>query len=195
MPVPFEDQESVLKDVTERFEKLKIPYMLSGSMAMVSYAMMRMTNDIDIVIEAKSEDAEKIIREFEPDYYVPQNRVKDAVYRGSMFNLLHQEKIVKVDCVLRKDDEFQKLAFSNRRKVRFTDFDVWTISRDDLILSKLNWARKSRSEMQMRDVASIIRNGYDKEYVEFWAEKLGVNDLLDECRKLLEINYADGHDS
>lgn len=195
MPVPFEDQESVLKDVTERFEKLKIPYMLSGSMAMVSYAMMRMTNDIDIVIEAKSEDAEKIIKEFEPDYYVPQNRVKDAIYRGNMFNLLHQEKIVKIDCVLRKDDEFQILAFSNRKKIKFTDFDIWTISREDLILSKLNWAKKSRSEMQMRDVASIIRNGYDKEYVEVWAEKLGVKDLLDDCYKLLEINYVDGHDS
>lgn len=195
MAVPFEDQESVLKDVTERFEKLQIPYMLSGSMAMVSYAMMRMTNDIDIVIEAKSEDAEKIIKEFEPDYYVPQNRVKDAISRKNMFNLLHQTKIVKIDCVLRKDDEFQKLAFSNRRKIRFTDFDIWTISRDDLILSKLNWAKKSRSEMQMRDVANIIRNGYDKEYVELWAEKLGVKDLLEECRKLLEINYVDGHDS
>lgn len=195
MSVPFEDQESVLKDVTERFEKLDIPYMLSGSMAMVSYAMMRMTNDIDIVIEAKSEDAEKIIREFEIDYYVPQNRVKDAINRRNMFNLLHQTKIVKIDCVLRKDKEFQKLAFSNRKKIRFTDFDIWTISRDDLILSKLNWAKKSRSEMQMRDVASIIRNGYDKEYVELWAEKLGVKDLLEECRKLLEINYVDGHDS
>ncbi|HQU86470.1 MAG TPA: hypothetical protein PKY59_25290 [Pyrinomonadaceae bacterium] len=195
MAVSFEDQEFVLKDVTERFEKLKIPYMLSGSMAMVSYAMMRMTNDIDIVIEAKSTDAEKIIKEFEPDYYVPQNRVKDAIYRGNMFNLLHQEKIVKIDCVLRKDNEFQKLAFSNRKKIRFTDFDIWTISRDDLILSKLNWAKKSRSEMQMRDVANIIRNGYNKEYIEFWAEKLGVKDLLEECYKLLEINYVDGHDS
>ena len=195
MPVPFEDQKSVLKDVTERFEKLEIPYMLSGSMAMISYAMMRMTNDIDIVIEAKSEDTDKIIREFEAEYYVPQNRVKDAIYRQNMFNLLHQTKIVKIDCVLRKDSEFQKLAFSNRRKIKFTEFDVWTISRDDLVLSKLNWAKKSRSEMQMRDVASIIRNGYDKEYVELWAEKLGVTDLLEECRKLLEINYVDGHDS
>jgi hypothetical protein len=195
MAVPFEDQESVLKDVTERFEKLEIPYMLSGSMAMVSYAMMRMTNDIDIVIEAKSEDAEKIIKEFEPDYYVPQNRVQDAINRRNMFNLLHQTKIVKIDCVLRKDDEFQKLAFLNRKKIRFTDFDIWTIRRDDLILSKLNWAKKSRSEVQMRDVANIIRNGYDKEYVELWAEKLGVKDLLEECLKLLEINYVDGHDS
>ncbi|HMS38704.1 MAG TPA: hypothetical protein PKE69_00520 [Pyrinomonadaceae bacterium] len=195
MAVPFEDQKDVLKDVTERLDKLEIPYMLSGSMAMISYAMMRMTNDIDIVIEAKIEDAEKIIEEFEPDYYVPQNRVRDAISQKFMFNLLHSTKIVKVDCVLRKDDEFQKLAFSNRKKVTFSDFDVWTISRDDLILSKLNWAKTTKSEMQMRDIASIIRNGYDEEYVNFWAEKLGVKDLLADCIELLGKNYVDGYDS
>jgi hypothetical protein len=195
MAVPFEDQEAVLKDVTDRFDKLEIPYMLSGSMAMVSYAMMRMTNDIDIVIEAKMEDAEKIIEEFKSDYYIPQDRIRGAISRKFMFNLLHSTKIVKVDCVLRKDDEFQKLAFSNRKKTLFTTFDVWTISRDDLILSKLNWAKKTRSEMQMRDVASIIRNGYDEEYVNFWAEKLGTKDLLKDCIELLNKNYVDGYDS
>lgn len=195
MAVPFEDQEAVLKDVTDRLEKLEIPYMLSGSMAMISYAMMRMTNDIDLVIEAKAEDAERIIKEFEPDYYVPQGRVRDAISRKSMFNLLHSTKIVKVDCVLKKDDEFQRLAFSNRKKILFTTFDVWTISREDLILSKLNWAKKTGSEMQMRDIASIIRNGYDEKYVDYWAEKLGTTALLKDCIELLDKNYVDGHDS
>ena len=191
----FEDQERVLKDCTGRFEMLGIPYMLTGSMAMIEYAMMRMTNDIDIVIEVTYSDAEKIIKTFEPDYYVPHGRVRDAISRKFMFNLLHQETLVKVDCVMRKDNEFQKLAFSHRRKINFSGFDIWIISREDLILSKLNWAKTSRSEMQMRDVASIIRNGFDEKYVEEWAQKLGVKDLLQECRELLEKNYVDGYDS
>lgn len=195
MAALFEDQEEILKDVTERLDRLEIPYMLTGSMAMICYAMMRMTNDIDIIIEIKSKDAEKFIKEFETDYYVSPNRVRDSISRKSMFNILHSQKIVKVDCVVRKDDEFQKLAFSNRKKIQFTDFDVWTISREDLILSKMNWAKISKSEMQMRDVASILRNGYDKEYVDFWAEKLGTQDLLKECFVLLEKNYVDGYDS
>lgn len=191
----YEDQEEVLKDFTERLEKLGIAYMLTGSMAMISYAMMRMTNDIDIVMEVSYNDAEKIIREFEPDYYVPQGRVRDAISRKFMFNLLHQTTLVKIDCVIRKDDEFQKIAFSHRRRVNFSGFEVWIISKEDLILSKLNWAKKTRSEMQMRDVAGIIRNGYDVDYVEDWAKKLSIEDLLKECRELLEKNYVDGHDS
>ena len=190
----FEDQESVLKDFTERLDKLGIDYMLTGSMAMIIYAMMRMTNDIDIVMELSYQDADKIIKEFEGDYYVPRGRVRDSISRKFMFNLLHQQTLVKIDCVVRKDTEFQKEAFTNRKKVRYTDFEIWTIRREDLILSKLHWAKTSKSEMQMRDVASIIRNGYDEKYVEDWAKKLGVEDMLEECRELLENNYVDRHD-
>ena len=72
----------VPRDCTERFERLGIAYMLTDSMAMVNYAMMRMTADIDIVIEAAAaDDAGKIIAEFEPDYYVPHGRVRDAISR------------------------------------------------------------------------------------------------------------------
>jgi hypothetical protein len=34
----YEDQERILKDCTERFERLGIAYMLTGSMAMVANA-------------------------------------------------------------------------------------------------------------------------------------------------------------
>jgi hypothetical protein len=87
-----------------------------------------------------------------------------------------------------KDTEFQKEAFSNRKKIKFAGFDIWIIDRDDLILSKLNWAKDSKSEMQLRDVTSILRNGYDKKYVEHWARKLGVEDLLKEALKKLNEN-------
>lgn len=193
--VPFEDQERILKDCIERFERLGIAYMLTGSMAMTEYAMMRMTNDIDIVLEVDSSDATRIIDEFEPDYYVPHGRVHDAISRKFMFNLLHQETLVKIDCVMRKDDEFQKVAFSHRRKINFSGFDVWIIGKEDLILSKLKWAKNSRSEMQMRDVASMIRNGYDEDYVRTWAKKLDIEDILEDCIILLGENYVEGYDS
>jgi hypothetical protein len=184
----FEDQKMVLRDSTERFERLGIAYMLTGSMAMVNYAMMRLTADIDIVIEVASGDAEKIITGFEPDYYVPHGRVKDAILRRFMFNLLHQEKLVKIDCVVRKETEFQKTAFSNRKKIRFADFDVWIIGKEDLILSKLNWAKDTRSEMQIRDAANILRNGFDENYIKHWAKELGIKDLFAEALAKIKEN-------
>jgi hypothetical protein len=191
-----EEQNNVLKDCSERLDTLGIPYMLTGSMALIHYAMPRTTTDIDIIIELTSRDVENFIKAFEPDYYVPHSRIKDAVSRNRMFNLLNQQTIIKIDYVIRKNDEFNLLAFSRRQKVKYTSyFDVWIIDKDDLILSKLNWAKASRSEMQMRDVTNLLRNGYDVEYVNKWAEKLGVSDLLADCFVLLEKNYVDGYDS
>ena len=181
-----EDQGEILKDCTRRFERLGIEYMLTGSMAILHYAVGRMTRDIDIVIEVLSRDSEDIIREFEPDYYVPHNRVRDAIRRKFMFNLLHQETVVKIDCVVLKDNEFQKGAFERRSKIEFGDFEIWTIGKEDLILSKLHWAKDTKSEMQMRDVTNMLRTEYDENFVTSWAKKLEVQDLLAECLEMLE---------
>ncbi len=57
-----------------------------------------------------------------------------------------------------------------------------------MILSKLNWAKDSKSEMQLRDVAGILRNGYDENYVKDWAKKLSVENLLRQALRKLEEN-------
>ncbi len=166
-----EEQNDVLRDCAEKFERLGFAYMLTDSMALTHYAIPRTTADIDIMIEISMEDVDKFIREFEPDYYVPHGRIRDAILRNKMFNILNQKAIIKVDCVIRKNEEFHTEAFSRRQRINYAGyFDVWIIGKKDLILSKLNWAKNTRSEMQMRDVASILRNGYDKNYVETWAE-------------------------
>jgi hypothetical protein len=191
-----EEQNDVLRDCAEKLERLGIAYMLTDSMALAHYAMPRTTADIDIMIEISMDDVDKFIGEFEPDYYIPHDRIRDAISRNRMFNILNQKTIIKVDCVVRKNEEFQKEEFSRRKRINYAGyFDVWIIGKEDLILSKLNWAKNTKSEMQMRDVASILRNGYDENYVQTWAEKLGVKDLLSKCLEMIEENYVEGYDS
>jgi hypothetical protein len=184
------EQNDVLGDFTKRLDKIGVEYMLVGSMALVHYAMPRATVDIDIVVKVLPENIDKLIAEFEADYYIPVNRAKKAAQQKGMFNLLNNQAILKIDCVVLKENEFDSSAFSRRREVNYEgEFYVWIISREDLILSKLNWAKNTKSERQMLDVASIIRNGFDKEYVDDWARKLGVEKLLAECFELLDVHY------
>ena len=180
------EQNNVFRDCAGRFKKLAIAYMLTASMAMVYYAMPRMTADIDLVIEIKAEDVNRIIEEFEPDYYVPHNAVRQSALSGSIFNLLHQTTLVKIDCIARRNDEYQRIAFGRKQNVDYAGFDVWVISKEDLILSKLSWAKKTESEMQLRDAANILRYGCDREYIAFWANKLGIEDLLNKTLEKLK---------
>jgi hypothetical protein len=60
------------------------------------------------------------------------------------------------------------------------------VSREDLILSKLAWAKDSGSEMQMRDVQALLVGGADRTYLERWAPELSITELL---RKILDAGH------
>lgn len=175
----------VLRDVVRRLDAGEIAYMLTGSMAMMYYATPRYTADIDIVIELDTVKSSRIPALFEPDYYVPHARIENAVRRKSMFNLIHHASFFKIDCIVRKDSEFQQTAFGNRQKVNYSDFEVWLVGKEDLIVSKLLWAKDSRSDFQIRDIINLLKFGFEKPYIENWSEKLGVGDLFAECLEKL----------
>jgi hypothetical protein len=64
------------------------------------------------------------------------------------------------------------------------------VSPEDSILSKLEWAKATRSDRQLRDAQGIVRvqgARLDLEYLHRWARELGVDQPL---RKLLE-RFAD----
>lgn len=177
----------IVHDFAERIEPLGIEYMLTGSLAMMQYGVYRMTADIDVVIELKREDANRIIDAFEPDYYVPHDRVRDAIARKFMFNVIHQETAFKIDLVIKKTTEFQQNAFERRHKKDFYGKEIYIITLEDLIISKLNWAKNTLSEKQFTDVENLLQNEYDVDYVKTWTDKLGVSHLYEKCLKAIEL--------
>jgi len=77
--------------------------------------------------------------------------------------------------------EFRRLEFERRREVTIQDVSVRIVSKEDLIISRLYWARDSHSEFQLRDVKNLLVSGYDDEYLEQSTRRLGLHDLLQEC--------------
>ena len=55
------------------------------------------------------------------------------------------------------------------------------MSKEDLIISKLHWARKSLSQRHLRDVTNLAATGCDTAYVERWTRALGILKLWEEC--------------
>ena len=80
--------------------------MLTGSMAMNYYAQPRMTRDIDLVVELASEQIDLLISLFETEYYVDRQAVARAIAERSMFNLIHNETIIKLDCIVLKRNQY-----------------------------------------------------------------------------------------
>jgi len=173
----------VLKDVAGRLSTNKIEYMVSGSIAMNFYAIPRMTRDIDIVILIDSDYIDKIVDIFKNDFYIDKESIEDAVKNRSMFNIIHLKEAVKIDFIIRKDNEYRILEFNNKKKMKIEESDIYIVSIDDLIVSKLYWAKDSESEIQLTDVKNLMKNGYNKEYVEKWCSFLGISFLLERIGK------------
>ncbi len=55
------------------------------------------------------------------------------------------------------------------------------MSKEDLIISKLSWAKDSHSEIQLGDVRNLLGTGYDAKYVARWTRELELVNLLKEC--------------
>jgi predicted nucleotidyltransferase len=181
----MDEQLEFVKQLANRLDSAGFPYMMTGSMAVAVYAVPRMTRDIDIVVEYQPKDAEKLAGLFERDCYVDLDSVREAAVNQGMFNIIHNEWFIKADFIARKNDAYRKTEFERRRTIDVEGTRVAVVSPEDLILSKLFWARDSGSEMQQRDARQIIESAPDLDwsYLEKWAAHLSVTELLQRNRR------------
>jgi len=178
------EQLEVLKIVIEKLKSLSIEYMLTGSVAMNYYGQPRMTRDIDIVIVIEEPKIKKFIAAFKEEFYINSETVFKEAFNKGMFNVIHNEYIVKVDFILKKNTEYDITAFERRKLIKINDLHICLISSEDLVLNKLLWARKGKSEIQKRDVKNILMmtEDLDLDYVRNWSIRLDVASILEECK-------------
>lgn len=167
----------VVRDVSARLDDAGIAFMLTGSLAMNYYAEPRMTRDVDLVVGLREADVARVASLFADGYYVDTDAIAEAVAHYSSFNAIHEASVIKVDCFPRKPDAFHVAEFERRRRVVIGDFETSLVTREDLILSKLLWARTSGSETQLRDVRNLTLAGFDEAYVRAWVARLALSAL------------------
>ncbi len=153
--------------------------MLTGSMAANVYASPRMTRDLDLVVAIAPDTLERLPEAFPPDrYYLSPEAARDAVDNSTCFNLIHLATMLKIDIMVRKTGEYRLLEFSRRQLHMIEDQPLWVVSKEDLILSKLEWARESLSGRQLADVRNLLATGCDQPYLKQWANYLQLTDIL-----------------
>ena len=178
------EELEVLKILADRLEEAGISYMVSGSIAANYYTIPRMTRDIDVVIELDEGDIDKFVSLFEADFYTDRTMIANEISRQGMFNLIHNQYVMKIDFIVKKCSAYQQEAFSHRKQVLVEQCPVWFVTAEDLVISKLAWAQDSRSEMQLKDVANLIAtvDNLDMKYIEAWVCELGLDQIYKEAQ-------------
>jgi Nucleotidyl transferase of unknown function (DUF2204) len=179
------EELQVLQTVAERLDSAGIAYMVTGSMAVNYYAVPRMTRDIDLVVAVSSSDTDRLCDLFEEDFYIDRAAVDRAIAEQRTFNTIHNALVIKVDFVVRKDNEYRREEFSRRRRVSVEGHELWIVAPEDLIISKLDWARVSHSEVQLTDVRNLLASvpGLDQKYLTYWTNRLSLASLYREVRE------------
>lgn len=180
----MDEQLEFLCLIAERLESARIPYMLTRSTAMMFYGVPRMTRDVDFVVELSPVSPARIVELFSSDCYIDLVSVEEAIQLEGMFNIIHYKWAMKADFVVRKNTPYRIEEFERRRTVDFEGRTLTVVAVEDLVLSKLVWAKDSQSELQRRDVQELVRaeKRLDWEYLNARADTLGVADTLRRLR-------------
>jgi len=190
-------QNFFLTRLIEKLESAGIPYMISGSLGSSLHGEPRATNDIDLIIAPTSNQMDTFIKSLNDEYYVSPESVLYALKNHSMFNIIDYKTGWKADLIIRKNRPFSVEEFKRRRKGFVIGIEVWVISPEDAILSKLEWAKIGQSETQFRDALGVVIiqwQNIDKNYLQKWAKELHIEEILEkllkEAEKLPELNSS-----
>ena len=165
----------LLKNITEALDREKIPYMVSGSVAMMRYAVSRTTRDIDVVIDLQLADIQRFTKIFEHGFYIHEGAIREAIWQTGMFNVIDDKSGFKIDFIVKKNSEYRQIEYNRRKRVLFFDFEIWIVSVEDLIISKLIWIQDFQSDKQMEDIENLLfNNEIDKNYLMEWVNKLKI---------------------
>jgi hypothetical protein len=144
--------------------------MLSGSIAMGIYILPRATKDIDFVVNLRDKDIEGLLEHFAGPYYVNKEAIADAINHQSMFNIIDHESGFKADFVVLKNDKYRLTEFERRQKLDFYGTEIYVVSPEDLLLSKLIRVQDWQAAVQMEDIRNLalipnLHNDYIKHLV------------------------------
>lgn len=188
MTINILGQRDILLLFAKLFSKHGVSYILTGSFAVSYYGYPRATHDIDFVIEIPFMHTNKLINALEelPSSFLSDYpAIEDAVKRAGQFNILHLESGIKLDFWVISKDEFEQNKFKRKKTVVLNGQKIYIVSVEDLILTKLFWCKKIRSERHMMDCVGIwkMQEGkLDMEYLDRWIRKLKLGELFKEVK-------------
>jgi hypothetical protein len=167
-------------------EEVDIPCMVASA----AYGEARSTLDIDLVLSAGPEDAERIFSAFPRDsYYVPPVEViRRELQRGrkGTFNIIHPDTSLKADLYPMGSDEVNQMGMRNRRPIHILTVGTMHVAPPEcVIIGKLRYFSMSQQPKHLRDIRgmlAVVGAELDRSLIGHWARVAGVEAEWHDCQ-------------
>lgn len=170
--------EALLRAACDALRDTGVPFMLTGSVATAFHGASRATMDVDFVIDPTMAQLDLLVtRIVASGAYVSLEAAHDAFRTRAMFNVIDPDTGWKADLIIRKDRPFSVMEFERRETAEFFGTVIHVATLEDVVLSKLEWAKLGGSARQLDDVRGLLRiraGDVDLAYIERWVDVLGV---------------------
>jgi hypothetical protein len=176
-----------LAQITTALARAGIRYAVGGSVASSARGVWRSTLDIDLVAAIRPDQAEALAAALGPDWYADPEMIRDAIKAGRSFNVIQKRLAYKVD-IFPATEEFHLAQIERATIVALSieQIPCAVATSEDILLAKLRWYRDGgeASERQWNDIVGLLAANVslDAGYLQLWAARLGVKDLLDKAR-------------
>ena len=155
-------EHSLFKIFTDKLNELKVPYMVTGSVASIIYGEPRVTHDIDIVITIPVGLVQNIIRLFpEENFYLPPIEIlKNELLRENRghCNIIHHESGFKADIYFAGNNDFQHWALENIKKINFLGGTIPIAPMEYVIIKKLEFYKEGKAQKHITDIKAMLDN-------------------------------------
>lgn len=174
------EYQEVLFQLVDLFEKKKIVYFVTGSLAISYYGRPRASHDFDFMLAVKSYEQDDLISaltELGPDFSFDKDSVKEAVAKKTQADILYLPEALRINLWINKETPFDISRFKRRKKEKVFGKKIYFSSPEDIILIKLLWFKMSKSDRHLEDAASVyqIQQNLDHRYLSIWTNKLKIS--------------------
>jgi hypothetical protein len=145
---------------TRKLDSLGLRYMVSGSVAAIFYGEPRLTNDVDIILFLKREDAARLPAAFPAgEFYCPPEevlRLELSREQRGHFNLIHHESGFKADIYLGGRDALHVWGIGHAVEADLGGDKVVFAPPEYVIIRKLQFFREGGSGKHLRDIHRML---------------------------------------
>ena len=176
-----------LSELTATLTSLGIRFLAGGALASSAHGVVRATFSGDLVAVVLPPQTKILANALGPGWYAEPEMMQRAMRDGRAFHLIHLDSATKLD-VFPASTEFHEsqLKRATATPLRLEGAALPVATAEDILLAKLQWYRDGGevSDRQWSDIGGIIiqNPNLDWDYVNSWAARLGVTDLLARAR-------------